>query len=201
MKNENATNDYEGYFSHLKNISFLGRVYKRFFTSPILYFCARSFGKSILEVGSGTGSGVLGAFPHHVRGLEINPASVAYCLSRGLCVQHIDDDGIFPVDDDSVDVCILDNVLEHIEIPEGTLAECHRVTTKHGGLIIVVPGIRGYNSDHDHKKFYATTDLKNLDPRWKLLHLFSFPFIITTERLSESMRQYCLVAMYAKVDL
>jgi SAM-dependent methyltransferase len=200
VKNENIANGYESYFSHLKSISFFGRVYKRFFTSPILYFYARSFGKSILEVGSGTGSGVLGAFPKTVSGLEINPASVAYCKSRGLSAQLIDDDGIFPFADGTVDVCILDNVLEHIEIPEGTLSECYRVTSKHGGLVIVVPGILGYSSDRDHKKFYAAAELTNLDPRWSLLKLFSLPFFITSEILSRSVRQYCLVAVYAKIN-
>jgi SAM-dependent methyltransferase len=200
MKNKNATDDYESYFSHLKSISFFGRIYKKFFTSPILYFCAKSFGKSILEIGSGTGSGVLGTFPKTVSGLEINPASVEYCLSKGLDAQLISDDGIYPVADGTVDVCILDNVLEHIDIPEHTLSECHRITTKHGGLVIVVPGIRGYNSDRDHKKFYATTDLKILDPRWKFLRVFSLPFFVTNEKLSRSIRQYCLVAIYSKVD-
>jgi SAM-dependent methyltransferase len=200
MKNENSTDGYENYFLHLKSISFFGRIYKRFFTSQILYFCARSFGKSILEIGSGTGSGVLGAFPKNVSGLEINPASVAYCLSRELDAQLIGDDGIYPVADATVDVCILDNVLEHIGIPERTLSECHRVTTKHGGLVIVVPGIRGYNSDRDHKKFYATTDLKILDPRWKFLRVFSLPFFVTNGILSKSINKFCLVAIYSKID-
>jgi SAM-dependent methyltransferase len=153
-----------------------------------------------LEIGSGTGSGVLGAFPRTVSGLDINPTSVAYCLSRGLDAQLIGDDGIYPVADATVDVCILDNVLEHIGIPARTLSECHRVTTKHGGLVIVVPGIRGYNSDCDHKKFYATPDLEILDPHWKLFRLFSLPFFATNEKLSKSIRQYCLVAIYSKVD-
>lgn len=199
MKSENSTNDYESYFSHLKSISFLGRVYKRFFTSPILYYCARGFGKSIVEVGSGTGSGVLGAFPKTVSGMDINPASVAYCKSRGLDVQLIDDDGLFPVANGAVDVCILDNVLEHIDIPEFTLSECYRITTKDGGLVIVVPGILGYRSDDDHKNFYAAAELRDLDPRWRLQKLFSLPFFITSERLSRSVRQYCLVAVYTKI--
>lgn len=200
MNNNNTKDDYEKYFSHLKDISLIGRIYKRFFASQIIYFCAKSFGKSILEVGSGTGSGVLGAFPKNVSGLDINPASVADCLSRGLRVQLIGDDRVFPVADGSVDVCILDNVLEHINDPEITLSECHRVTANHGGLVVVVPGIRGYDSDHDHKKFYAASDLKNLDPQWKLLRLFSLPFFVTNKKISKSMRQYCLVATYERVD-
>jgi SAM-dependent methyltransferase len=193
------SNKYEDYFTHLKQITFAGRLYKKYFSSSILYFCARRFGNSIVEIGSGTGSGVLGAFPKVVSGLEINPIAVDYCQAGGLNVQLINDDGIFPLSDGSYDACILDNVLEHIEHPGKTLDECYRITRENGGLVIAVPGIRGYESDADHKKFYAAEDLKILDDRWFLLSLFSIPFGIASEKLSKTAKQYCLVAIYKKV--
>ncbi|MGC2048821.1 MAG: class I SAM-dependent methyltransferase [Gallionella sp.] len=190
---------FEDYFSHLKKISFTGRIYKRFFSSRILYFCARRFGDRIIEIGSGTGSGVLGAFPKRVRGLEINPRAVEYCKAAGMDVQLIGADGAFPVADGAFDACILDNVLEHIEDPRRTLDECYRITGKEGGLVIAVPGIRGYKSDDDHKRFYDAKALRLLDERWVLLSLFSTPFLFTSEKLSKSVRQYCLVATYRKI--
>lgn len=190
---------FEDYFSHLQKISFLGRVYKRSFSSPVLYLCARRFGKHITEIGSGTGSGVLGTFPKHVRGLEINPHSVEYCKAAGLNVQLIGADGAFPVADGACDACVLDNVLEHIGDPRQTLDECYRITKAKGGLVIAVPGLRGFASDADHKKFYDAEALRLLDERWQLLSLFSTPFIFTSEKLSKSVRQYCLVAVYRKV--
>jgi len=192
-------NKFEEYFSHLRKISLTGLIYKRFFSSPILYFCARRFGRSIVEVGSGTGNGILGAFPKSVCGLEINSISVDYCKSKGMNVDLIDTEGRFPVRDHAFDVCILDNVLEHIEEPRITLDECYRVTKKNGGLIIVVPGLRGFQSDSDHKIFYGVNELANLDGNWQLINFFSMPFIIKCERLSTHMRQYCLVATYKKV--
>ena len=195
---ENPTR-YEDYFSHLQKISFLGRVYKRFFSSPVLYLCARRFGKRIIEIGSGTGSGVLGAFPKHVHGLDINPQAVEYCKAAGLKVQLIGDDGVFPAAAGAFDSCILDNVLEHIGDPRQTLDECYRITKVNGGLVIAVPGLRGFASDDDHKKFYDAEALRSLDERWQLLSLFSTPFIFTSEKLSKSVRQYCLVATYRKV--
>jgi SAM-dependent methyltransferase len=193
------TSNYEDYFAHLQKISFWGRSYKRFFSSPILFCCARRFGRSIVEVGSGTGSGVLGAFPKHVRGLEINPIAVDYCKNLGLDVLLINDSGEFPVEDDAFSACILDNVLEHIDDPRRTLDECYRITQKGGGLIIAVPGLRGFASDADHKKFYDAGKLKLLDARWSCLGMFSTPFIVTNERLSKSVKQYCLVATYRKI--
>lgn len=196
---KNSTKEFEDYFSRLHKISFLGRVYKRCFLSPVLYLCARRFGNRIIEIGSGIGSGILGAFPKHVQGLEINPLSVEYCRAAGLNVQLIRDDGAFPAADGTFDACVLDNVLEHIDDPRRTLDECYRITREDGGLIIAVPGIRGYASDGDHKKFYDEKALRLLDDRWSLQSLFSTPFLFIFERLSRSVKQYCLVATYKKV--
>lgn len=190
---------FEDYFAHLNRISLAGRLYKKFVSSPVLFLCARRFGRRVVEIGSGTGSGVLGAYPKQVDGLEINPLAVEYCQSRGLNARLIRIGEAFPVADGVYDACILDNVLEHIEDPRSTLDECHRITGKSGGLIIAVPGLCGYASDPDHKKYYDAEALKLLDPRWVLQSLFSTPFWFRCDTLSRSVRQYCLVAVYKKV--
>lgn len=190
---------FEDYFAHLNRISTLGRIYKRFVSSPVLFRCARRFGPHVVEIGSGTGSGVLGTYPGRVDGLEINPLAVEYCRSRGLNARLIKVGEAFPVADGAYDACVLDNVLEHIEDPRQTLDECYRITGKSGGLIIAVPGLCGYASDPDHKKHYDADALRRLDPRWELHSLFSTPFGFRCDRLSRSVRQYCLVATYRKV--
>lgn len=192
-------NKFEEYYSHLKQIRWSGRLYKRFFTSPLLYLCARRFGSSIVEVGSGTGSGVLGTFPKRVAGIDINPLAVEFLKSQGLDVQLITEDGSFPLVNGSFDACILDNVLEHIEAPKSTLDECWRVTKQNGGMIIVVPGMRGFISDSDHKVYYDEEKLRQLDSRWTLVSLFAMPSFFLSQRLSTSLRQYCLVGIYKKV--
>jgi SAM-dependent methyltransferase len=164
----------------------------------VLFLCARLFGRKIVEIGSGTGSGVLGAFPSSVVGLEINPLAVEYSNSIGLHASLIKEDGVFPMLDGSVDACILDNVLEHIESPRHTVDECWRVTQPRGGLIIAVPGARGFARDADHKIFYEEDELKHLDPRWRLQRLFALPTFFRSVGLSRALRQYCLVAVYRK---
>ena len=186
------------YSQYLREISLTGRIYKRFFSSVLLSLNCRSFGSSILEVGSGIGSGVLGAFPDKVVGVDINPIVVEYCLEKGFDARLIEENGIFPVSDNSFDTCILENVLEHILDPHQILGECWRVTKTRGGLVIVVPGIRGYNSDPDHKVFYDALKLRSLDTRWTLQRLFAMPTFIVSDRLSSLLRQYCLVAIYVK---
>ena len=149
-------------------------------------------------MGFGTGSGVIGAFPKRVSGLEINQIAVAHCRAMGMQVRAIRDDGSYPEADASFDVCVLDNVLEHIHEPQTTLDECHRITDKAGGLVVIVPGHRGYALDNDHQKFYSADDLKRLDPRWDMRGLFSLPFGPVNETMSRNLKQYCLVAVYAK---
>lgn len=196
---EKNSNKFEEYFAHLNRISPLGRFYKRFVSSPILFLCARRFGRRVVEIGSGTGSGVLGAFPKCVQGLEINPMAVEYCKSIGLRVELIKVGESFPVADGEFDTCVLDNVLEHIEEPRKTLDECYRITRPGGGLVISVPGLRGFESDADHKKYYDESALKLLDERWVLKSLFSTPFLFRSKKLSGTVRQYCLVATYRKI--
>ena len=191
---------FEHYYQHLKEIHWSGRVYKRFLTSPLLYLCARRFGINILEVGSGTGNGVLGAYPKKVTGIDINPLAIEFSIKSGLNAKLINKDGTFPLDDSSFDVCILDNVLEHIENPKSTLDECWRVTNKNSGMIIVVPGERGFNYDTDHKIYYNEKNLTNLDSRWILINLFSIPFFFLNPKLSKTIKQYCLVAVYKKAS-
>jgi SAM-dependent methyltransferase len=193
-----SSDEFEKYFNYLKNISPAGRLYKRFVSSRILYSSARRFGKRIVEVGSGAGAGILGAFPSRVVGLEINPFAVKYSLSIGLQARLIENDGIFPVGDTAFDSCVLDNVLEHIENPHQILDECFRVTRPGGGMIIAVPGIRGFAHDADHKVYYDERRLRHLDSRWRLERLFSIPFFLTSPRLSTAIRQYCLVGVFKK---
>ena len=195
---EKEVEKFESYFRHLSRISMTGRIYKRLFAAPIIYLCARRFGLRIMEVGFGSGSSVLGTFPKHVSGLEINPVAVAFCRSLGMNVQAIANDGSFPEADGAYDVCVMDNVLEHIAEPQKTLDECHRITGPEGGLVIIVPGERGYAIDDDHKKFYAAQDLQTLDPRYELRSLFSLPFGFVNQAMSQHLKQYCLVAVYAK---
>ena len=93
----------------------------------------------------------------------------------------------------------LNSVMEHIDEPQTTLDECHRVTSAHEGLVIAVPVRRGFALDLDHKRFYAQSDLRQLDARWQLQSVFAAPFGVTSETLSNALKQYCLVAAYRKI--
>ena len=195
---EKKLDNFYTYYAQLSQISLRGKLYKRYFMAPLLYRNAKKFGKVIVEIGSGIGSGLLGAYPKKIVGLEINPYAVKHCQDQGLTVELIDVNQPYPIDNDSVEVCVLDNVIEHISDANPSINEFLRITRKNGGLIVAVPGVKGYASDDDHKVFYDESTLRNLHPEWSMLYCFSTPFIIKSNWLSKYIRQYCLVAVYRK---
>ncbi len=186
------------YFLHLTKISWRGRFYKRFILSPILIFLARKFGRKILEVGCGIGHGVLGFSPAQVFGIDINKKALSACRKFGYKVGEIAPDGSFPCKTGEFDACVLDNVLEHAENYLPVLAECSRVTKLRGGLVVVVPGRRGFASDPDHKRFIDEEALMNLGEGWENKVIFGMPFLIKWNFLSKWVRQYCLVGVFQK---
>jgi SAM-dependent methyltransferase len=52
----------------------------------------------------------------------------------------------WPLDGASVDMCICDNVIEHIERPEDFFSECRRILKPGGYLCIRTPNSRGYTA-------------------------------------------------------
>jgi len=189
--------EYE-YFCRLRGILLPGLINKRWISSVLINCVAKRFGDRILEIGCGTGSGILGAYPEKVVGIDINRYAVDFCTQKGYDARHIVAGSPYPFSGGAFDVCVLDNVLEHIEDPRQTISECLRVTRENGGIIVVVPGEKGYASDSDHKKYYAAKDLLRLDPDLQLLKLFSLPFIVKSSFVSAIFASYCLVAVYRR---
>jgi SAM-dependent methyltransferase len=191
---------HDAYFRHLKSITLLGKLYKRYITSPYLYACARRFGPKILEVGCGIGAGVLGAYPREVTGVDINPQAVSHCLSKGYNARLIHTGQTWDIPSSSFDACILDNVLEHVAEPSLLLRECARVTQSRGGLVVAVPGSKGFASDGDHKVNYDDTSLRDLNHGWTCTRLTGLPLWVGRRFLSKRVRQFCFVAVYGKTD-
>jgi SAM-dependent methyltransferase len=160
------------YFEYLKTISPLGRVYRRFFVYPQI---AESSSGKILDIGCGIG-GLL-AYKPDIIGVDINKYCVEYCNQIGLQA-HVMLPDILPFGTGSFDTVILDNVLEHIAAPEVLVREIRRVLVPDGLMIILVPGIKGYSKDDDHKKYYDFTELTTFasDNEFTVLTKKSLPF-------------------------
>ena len=105
----------------------------------------------MLDVGCGIGDML--SYRQNTVGLDVNPLNVDFCQKRQL-EAHMMKPDIIPFRDETFDSVLLDNVLEHIEKPSLLFKEIRRVLKPDGILLIGVPGIKGYQSDDDHKVFY-----------------------------------------------
>jgi SAM-dependent methyltransferase len=100
-------NDFEKYFQHLNQISSLGKLYKRYFSSQVLYYQANKFDNDIAEIGCGTGNEILGTYPNRVVGYEINPLAVEFCKRKNLNANLINANKSYPTSDGFFSACIL----------------------------------------------------------------------------------------------
>jgi hypothetical protein len=68
-----------------------------------------------------------------------------------------------------------------------------------GILLIGVPGIRGFESDTDHKKFYDEIKLKSVAKKFKfsVSYFFYTPFFRSIF-LSKILKQYCIYTQWKK---
>uniref|UniRef100_UPI004047A7E1 class I SAM-dependent methyltransferase n=1 Tax=Algoriphagus sp. TaxID=1872435 RepID=UPI004047A7E1 len=183
-------NNNPSYFEYLKNRSRISFFYRKHILYPKL---SRFLSGSTLDIGCGIGD-FLSFRPYSV-GVDIDPAAVEWCNNLGLNAKQMEVD-VLPFADQSFKSIILDNVLEHLANPNPLLKEISRVIEKNGVVIIGVPGIKGYASDSDHKKYYDETILTDLMNNFGFSKVSTFGMPVSFQLLSNLLRQYCLYGIY-----
>lgn len=183
--------DHDQYFEYLKQRSRLGGVYRRHLLYPRL---ARRLRGRMLDVGCGIGDML--AFRADSVGVDVNERTVEFCRQRGLPAQRMSPDEL-PFGDAAFDSVLMDNVLEHIAEPGPILAEARRVLRPGGRLLVGVPGVRGWESDPDHKVFYDEDALERrlADSRFVRREFFHTP-LFRSEWLGRRVRQYCIYGVF-----
>lgn len=191
---QNSQDQNKQYFEYLKTRSTVGDLYRKFFLYPRI--SKYLYGKT-LDIGCGIGD-MLRYHPNCI-GADINPYNVDYCLNLGSQAFLFKDDTL-PVEASSFDSALLDNVLEHIDEPTSILAEIRRILKPNGYLIVGVPGIKGFESDSDHKHFYDEQALRKIakDASFKINGFFYTP-LLKSSMLSKLLRQYCIYSVWQKV--
>ena len=116
------------------------RLFDRFFET-VGRMVRESSPSAVLDAGCGEGETIerLGdLLPHPVTGVDLNPGSVAFAAER-LPGDQFDTADLLnlPFDDDSFDLVLCLEVLEHIPDPKPALAELARVSSR--DLILSVP--------------------------------------------------------------
>jgi 2-polyprenyl-3-methyl-5-hydroxy-6-metoxy-1,4-benzoquinol methylase len=108
----------------------------------------------ILDVGCGTGLLLLEIEQFgEVTGIDMSERAVTYCKQRGLTNLAVGDATHVPYSDNSFDVVLLLDVLEHVEDDAEAARELARVLAPGGQLIVMVPAFMflwGVNDDVGH---------------------------------------------------
>ena len=188
-------NKKQNYFNYLKQRSFLGYIYRRYFLYPKLNSYLKG---DVLDVGCGIGDML--AFKPSFIGADINEFNVALCKQRGLnaCLML---ENVLPFSNNKFDSILLDNVLEHIKDPKPLLSEIKRVMRHDGSLLIGVPGVIGFASDDDHKIFYDESKLAELakSAGYKILLNMYMP-LWRSRLFSKILKQYCVYSLWVVKD-
>ena len=186
--------DANDYFEYLHTRSWKGIAYRKYWLYPRI---SKYFKGRVLDVGCGIGDML--EFYNAATGVDVNPKTVEYCVSKGLSAKLMATDEL-PFKDGTFESVLLDNVLEHLEQPEKLLSEINRVLVTDGRVIIGVPGKKGYTRDPDHKIYYNKSNLS------KVLKLagfskdlvFAMPF--ESDWLDMHLSQYCVYGVFKKND-
>jgi SAM-dependent methyltransferase len=132
----------------------LRRLIKGFYLRNIL----RDVAGASIDFGCGAGQ-LLARLPAGSIGLEINPFLVQALQRNGLNVMHYDAEGdrflLAGLSENRYSTFIMTHVLEHFAeaalVLRTLLRSCRRLGIRR--FILVVPGWKGYLSDHTHKTF------------------------------------------------
>jgi SAM-dependent methyltransferase len=185
--------NYHQYFNYLRNRSFLGFLYRKYWLYPRI--CAHLDGR-VLDVGCGIGDFV--KFRKQTTGVDINPETVEFCKKQGLDVFQMEINKL-PFLSSEFDGILLDNVLEHIESPRLLIEEIYRVLKPSGTFLVGVPGRKGYTKDLDHKVFYDAKKLVETISALGFVNETNFYMPLKSTILDLHLSQFCLYAKFTRV--
>ena len=158
---------------------------RSFYLSNLLRFLK----EPALDIGCGAGQ-LLQKLPAGSIGTEVNPYLVNALQAQGLCVlasrpespTFLSDETKQAILDYGIRAVCLSHVLEHFADAEERLktltADCIALNVEK--LLVVVPGLKGYQSDHTHQTFITLDWIRSksadcLGP-YRLAHSSYFPF-------------------------
>jgi SAM-dependent methyltransferase len=132
-----------------------------------------SHSKAILDIGCGGGYLIQylnGKGYVNTHGIDNSAAAIDHCCQRGLKdIKLADANQPINLPDESIDLIIASDVLEHLAEPGRALSEWKRVLKSDGMMIIFVPAYRFLWSYHDelnkHKTRYTKSNLKKIISR------------------------------------
>lgn len=161
-----------------------------------------------LDLGCGTG-GVLQALQSRglVVGIDTSSLALQFCRERGLDAVVLGSAVELPFATEAFDVCVLMDVLEHIDDEVKVLREARRVLRAGGTALISVPAFRALWSQHDvtfeHRRRYRRHELESrvresgLCVQWSSYTNF---FVFAPALLWRTLRRWTGLAAAVRTD-
>lgn len=176
LKNIQEQKDfYNAYWQGLQPIGRYKLTRANWITDVLLHLKKQHKGgqMNLLDLGCGDGrlaplwQAVTGAIAY---GLELSPKAVAVANQMFPSIQYTEGDATnTPYIDGMFDVIVCQEVLEHIEQQEKLIAECSRILTPNGTLILTTPN--KYYFDHRKGGNYSQQPIENIIDKAQLYQL------------------------------
>jgi SAM-dependent methyltransferase len=159
---------------------FVGRrkLFKHMITELGLSQCA-----AVLDIGTSTGTNLrllndMGFT--NVTGLDFYDEAIHWCAKKGLGVVQKGDICNIPYPDESLDLVLATDIIEHVDNDKLALREIHRVLKKNGRVLLTVPAFKSLWGRQDevsqHKRRYRKKELQIKLEHAKLKNLECFYF-------------------------
>lgn len=121
----------------------------------------------ILDVGCGTGGTMLALQQYgKVWGIDISKLCIDYCKKNGLKNVQIAGATKLPFKENTFDIVLMLDVIEHVKNDNKAMAEAKRVLKPNGLLLITIPALplvwSVYDTEQGHHKRYLANDLRVL---------------------------------------
>ena len=158
------------------------RLYLNYFIYPkYLKEFKNRLEMGIYDFGCGNGEFLKFCYKKGIKaiGIDSNYSLVQECQKKGLDVIH-DNIMTFNEPGTKINNAICDNVIEHLTLKEiyKYFKNLKNLIAKGGILLIIVPGVKGYQKDPTHKTFVNSEFIKKLclDLNIQINKIFYIPF-------------------------
>jgi SAM-dependent methyltransferase len=162
-------------------------VERRRLFAKLIRKCELPADARVVDIGTGTGANLrllkqIGFT--NVTGIDPSPDAARWCAEKGLGDVRSGDVRALPLPDQSVDLVIATDVVEHVDDDQAAVAEIYRVLRPGGIVLFTVPafpslwGLQDEVSQH-HRRYRMRQFLKIIDvAKFQVTNKFHFNYIL-----------------------